>query len=301
MERVAMRASEKTFLLTLGSLVFLLMTSLIARGGGDINAVDENGLKQGFWKITGSISLEAGYRSNQVVEEGHFEDDKKTGLWKKYYPTGKLRNEITFKNNHPRGPYKIYFPNGNLEEQGNWQGNKNIGEFKRYHENGTLSQDFSFSASGKRDGLQNYFYENGNLQLSVEVVDGVAHGVYKTYYPDGNMKGSKEIVNGQVDENSVEDFAPAKAEYAFLESPETPEKINHKETVETPKIKAFKTSGETALYNHRKQVTQIGEFKNGRLWNGKWHRYGPDGALKKVEVYQEGKFIGYGLLEAANN
>jgi antitoxin component YwqK of YwqJK toxin-antitoxin module len=268
--------------------------------GQDINVTDENGMRQGFWQITGKLSAEEGYRDNQIVEEGVYENNRKTGVWKKYYPTGSLKNEITFVNNYPRGPYKTYYPNGNLEEEGNWQSNKNIGDFKRYHRNGKLAQDFHFLSNGKRDGTQNYFYENGKPQLEVDVKNGVVNGFYKTYYPDGGIKTEKAVRDGVVVEGSVVYHEAKKGQLSNIEIPSIPEQIRAaqpEETVEQVEVKAFEESGTDKLYNHRKQVTQDGVFKNGRLWDGKWHRYDSEGNLTKIEVYKDGKFAGYASLE----
>jgi len=264
------------------------------------NMTDANGLRQGYWKITGELSTEEGFRDDQVVEEGTYENNKKTGIWKKFFPSGSLRNEITFMNNVPRGPYKIYYENGSLEEEGNWQGNKNIGVFKRFHENGNLAQDFTFLPNGKRDGTQSYFYENGKNQLTVEVKEGVAHGAYKVYYPNGKIKVEKTVVEGKVDESTVKEYKSREEFYDDFEAPNIPERIVVDAKNNSKPLEVFDKSGENTLYNRRKQVTQSGEFKNGRLWNGKWHRYDRDGKLSKVEIYQEGKFAGYASLEDAD-
>ncbi|MGB6036686.1 MAG: toxin-antitoxin system YwqK family antitoxin [Cryomorphaceae bacterium] len=288
-------------LLVVSTFTLVLCSTLVCLGGEDINAVDDKGNRQGYWKITGEMSAEEGFRDNQLVEEGNYENNKKTGVWKKYYPAGSLQYEITFQNNFPRGPYKIYYPDGKLEESGNWQGNKNVGTFKRYHTNGKPAQIFNFTTEGKRDGVQTYFYDNGNLQLTVEVSDGTVNGIYETYYPDGQLKSEKRVENGVVDESSVKTYEPSKNEYANAEMPELPEKVVSSQDKEKVSVEAFNRSGKNTLYNKRKQVTQIGEFKDGRLWNGKWHRYDLEGNLQKIEVYSEGKFVGYGRLEAANN
>lgn len=295
-----MRPLNTSYLNIFSTLILSLCFTFICYAGEDLNTLDADGRRQGYWKITGAMSLEAGFRKDQIVEEGHYESNKKTGVWKKYYPTGVLKNEITFENNMPLGFYKIYYPSGKLEEEGNWQRNKNVGEFKRYHENGKLAQDFTFTSAGKRDGVQNYYYDNGNLQLSVEVEEGVAHGFYKTFYPDGKPKVSKIVKKGTVDPDSVQEFEPAKEVYAKVAMPDVPEKIANADEKEKV-ISKFEQSGENRLYNNRKQITQAGEFKNGRLWNGKWYRYDPNGTLKKVEVYQGGKFVGYAKLEDSNN
>ena len=269
-------------------------------GEEKINLTDEQGRRQGYWKITGRMSVEEGFENNQLVEEGTYVDNKRVGLWKKYYPTGAIRSEINYENNHPRGEYRLYYPNGNLEEEGTWAGNKNTGEFYRYHSNGVPAQEFHFLKNGKRDGVQNYYYDNGNLQLTVEVKNGIADGVYKTFYPDGSIRSEKMVTEGKPDPETVKEYPPKKANQKMIAMPELPEKISVEPKEDKPNMDTFKRSGHNTLYNRNKQITQVGEFKEGRLWNGKWHRYDAQGKLTKIEVYREGKFIGYGLIEDAD-
>ncbi len=281
-------------------LLLSLNTLLVAAGSGEgKNVTDEFGRRQGYWKILGKDLQHRDFKSDQVVEEGHYEDSKRVGIWKKYYPNGNLRSEVNYENNLARGAYRTFYSNGNLEEEGTWTGTKNTGSFHRYHENGAIAQEFFFTESGKRDGIQNYYFDNGHPQLSVEVENGVVNGFYKTFYPDGTPKVEKNVINGITDPKSVVEHEPTYADYIQVDLPDLQEKIT--EEGESDKaVDKFEKSGISSLYNKRKQVTQTGEFKNGRLWNGRWNRYDSDGRLIKVEVYQEGKFIGYAHVEKSN-
>jgi len=267
-----------------------------------LNFTDAQGRRQGYWKITGQMTFAKNFAPNQTIEEGHYVDNKRVGIWKKYYPSGELRSEINYENNHPRGEYRIFYPNGNLEEEGTWKGNRNSGSFVRYHENGTIAQKFFFLDNGKRNGVQKYYYDNGELQLSVEVENGVANGRYLSYYEDGALKSEKTVVNGKVDPDSVTEYPPQKEYFAMTDMPDIPEDISGEgQDTQRADIGTFNRSGYNTLYNRNKQVTQVGEFKKGRLWNGKWHRYDAEGNLKRTEVYKEGKFIGYGHIADADN
>jgi antitoxin component YwqK of YwqJK toxin-antitoxin module len=261
------------------------------------NETDKNGWRQGYWQITGDMTRAPGYKKTQVVEEGTYHDNKRIGTWKKYYPTGELRSEIAYDNNLPRGPYNIYYANGNLEETGEWQNNKNTGAFKRYHENGQVAQEFYFNKNGKRDGIQNYFYANGQLQMRVEIMDGAAHGAYSAFYPNGDIKEEKRLINGEVEPGSNKTY-PAKGNLSTAATiPELPTAETTPSSNDKPNLEVFKQTGFNTLYNRDLQMTQVGEFKNGKLWNGKWHRYDENGLLKKVEVYKNGRFIGYGIID----
>lgn len=277
-----------------------------------LNETDGNGLRQGYWKITGAISQEDGYGHDRIVEEGKYEDNKRIGLWRKFYPTGTVRSEITYVNDFPRGPYRIYYPSGKVEEEGDWQGMKNVNAFKRYHENGRIAQDFHFNSKGRRDGTQRYYYPSGQPQLTVEVENGLSHGLYQTYYADGSLKEQKQIISGRVDPASVVHYPAANDRLASESDPELPtgEISVEPELVQAassavrgttpshqPALEKFEESGPGKLYNRNNQITQEGEFREGRLWNGKRHRYDREGKLSKTEVYQHGKFVGYEMPE----
>lgn len=269
--------------------------------GKAANHVDERGLRQGFWQITGAMVQDKAYKSSQVVEEGEYVDNKRNGLWKKYYPNGKIRSEITYKNNHPRGLYTTYYENGVKEEYGDWQGNRNVGEFKRFHRNGTLAQEFTFNEFGKRDGIQHYYFENGQLQMTAEIDNGTAHGEMKVYYSDGQLRKEKMIVNGHVDHSTVKEYEARSRSLAKEETPALPVQETVPAEPDRPNMGEFKENGFNTLYNRSQQITQVGEFKEGRLHSGKWHRYDEDGLLKKVEVYQNGRFVGYGVIDDSGN
>lgn len=268
-------------------------------GGEKENYTDSSGKRQGYWRITGALSIEEGYKKSTIVEEGEYIDNKRQGLWVKYYPTGMKASEITYERNKPKGYYATFYPNGQMEETGFWNENKNVGIFERYYENGQVSQEFNFTKEGKRNGVQNYYYENGQLKMTVEVENGVAHGLMKTFYKDGSKKLEQRLTNGQVEEGSVKKYEPKEDVIAKVSIPELPTEET-KPVKDKPNLETFKENGFNTLYNRNIQVSQVGEFKDGKLWNGKWYRYDINGLLKKVEIYKSGRFIGYGIIEDSN-
>lgn len=301
---------KKAVITSLFLLCGIMLRAQVPGEAQTLNETDENGLRQGYWKITGAISQEDGYRNDRVVEEGKYEDGRRTDLWRKFYPTGTVRSEITYVNDFPRGLYRVYYPSGKVEEEGEWQGMKNVNAFRRYHENGRIAQDFHFNSKGRRDGTQRYYYASGQPQLTVEVENGLSHGLYQTYYADGSLKEQKQIISGRVDPESIVHYAPVNGQLASESGPELPKgeivlepETNSKETIagresgssNQPTMEKFEKTGPGKLYNHNNQVTQEGEFRHGRLWNGKWHRYDREGNVSKTEVYQHGKFVGYEL------
>lgn len=259
-----------------------------------INQYDENGLKTGYWIIKGHMVNATKYKPDQKIEEGNFVANKREGIWKKYHTNGNLRSEITYINNRPAGPYKLYYASGAIQEDGNWMRERNTGAFKRYYPNGVLAQDFSFTEHGLRTGTQRYYYDNGNLELEVEVVDGVEEGVMKRFYPNGELMEEKLLRNGVVEKGSVKKY-PSSAENTVEEEDRTipdEKKYSVRNTEDKPNLDVFKHNGRNVLYNKNRQVSQIGEFRDGRLWNGKWKKYDENGIIEKIEIYKEGVYIG---------
>ncbi len=261
-----------------------------------INRVDEEGLKQGYWVIDGSMKNIPGFGPDQVIEEGRYKDSRKTGLWKKYYPNGNLKSKITYKRSRPKGPYTLYYKNGNVEEKGKWEYNKNVGDFKRYHKNGEVAQDFQFNDNGKSEGVQKYYHENGQLEVKVKKKNGKEDGVMKRYYKNGKLKEKKVFNDGKVKPGTVEKYEKKGGSEEEVDAVDDRQATVDEEK-ENPRTGDKEdderiSEGYHTLYNDDNQVTKTGYFKNGRLWKGKWRKYDENGVLKKIEIYRKGKYIG---------
>ncbi|MFK7757166.1 MAG: toxin-antitoxin system YwqK family antitoxin [Flavobacteriales bacterium] len=284
------------------SVITTLVASVAVYSNYAKNVVDEAGKRQGYWVITGNMINDPAYNSSDVVEEGKYANDFKTGVWKKYYPSGNIRSEITFINNKPQGLYTLYFDNGVIEEKGNWARTKNTGNFERNYRNGNPHQKFSFSDSGKRNGPQTYYHENGNIALEVNLLNGKESGIMKRYDDKGIIQEEKSFNNGTFIEGSTKSYTKKANEYI----PQPAEIEENSDILETPKevekektnsAHHFKPDGHNVLYDQNNNISQSGIFKGGRLWDGKWFKYNRDGILLRVDIYRGGKFIGHGLME----
>ena len=121
----------------------------------------------------------------------------------------------------------------------------------------------------------------------------------KTIASDGSMMEEKRFINGQVDPESTKTYPAKLNSETAARTPEIPISETKPAEPDKPNLGEFKFNGFNALYNKSLQITQVGVFKDGRLYNGKWHRYDENGILKKIEVYQNGGFSGYGEIEDA--
>lgn len=273
----------------------LVLNSLYAQAGptpqDTLNRLDETGRKQGYWKVTAPKADKPGYQDGQLIEEGRYSNSKRIGIWRRYWPNGAVMSEITYQMGRPRGEYRTYYPSGKVEEQGSWDLDRNTGTFQRYHPNGKLAQDFVFNANGVRDGEQKYYHENGQLAVQVHVDEGREDGALKRFTPDGQLQQVAEFESGVIDASSSKylKLAP-KAEDVKVDAKAAPAPVVTQE--ETTNAIAFRENGYNTLYDRQLRISQQGDFKAGRLWDGKRYTYDSNGILTRIQTFKKGRYIG---------
>jgi antitoxin component YwqK of YwqJK toxin-antitoxin module len=262
-----------------------------------INIIDVNNLKQGHWIFWGKMKKLPGYKDDQKVEEGAYKDSKQVGLWKKYFPGGNIKDEITYLNGRPNGYYVNYYENGKVQEEGTWVNNKQVGQFKRYHENGVVAQEFNFNNKGVREGVQKYYYDNGKLMMVGDWAEGKESGILKEYYENGDLRAERNFANGVMDPATSKEFEPKKP----LEKKPEPVPVDAKPVLasqeEMPNMGSFNGNGYAKLFGPNKQVTKDGVFKNFKLMEGKEYIYNSDGILQRIAIYKNGVYVGDGVIE----
>jgi len=270
-------------------------------GKDTINKVDAEGRRQGKWIVSNKIKNLPDYKEDQKVEEGIYSDNKKTGIWKEYYPSGGLKNKITFENNRPNGYAIMYHENGKISEEGLWKNNRWVGDYKLYYENGQVQQEFKFNATGKREGPQKYYYENGQTMIEGNWNGGKEAGVITEYYPDGEKRAEKNFNDGNIDVATTKTYEPKKP--MPKEEPEKPKDPVESGPVivpqhdEKPNINVFNGEGQWTLYNKNKQISKEGIFAKGRLIEGKVYHYSDNGILNRIAVYKGGAYVGDAPIE----
>jgi antitoxin component YwqK of YwqJK toxin-antitoxin module len=259
-----------------------------------LNKVDANGKKQGYWRVLANPSTHVGYSPGQVVEEGAYYGNRRIGVWKRFWPNGNLKSEITYKMGRPLGKYTTYYPNGKVEEDGSWELDRNVGAFKRYHTNGKLAQDFNFNEFGLRNGKQKYYHETGQLAVEVDIKDGKEDGTLKRYYANGDLHQVAEFNGGVINSANSKYLKPVKRVEAPPQTAKAAPSVSSEE--KTNEAIRFKRNGYNTLYDKELRISQSGEFRDGRLFNGKRYKYDQKGELAKIEMYVEGRYAGLGVI-----
>lgn len=207
-------------------------------------------------------------------EEGNFVADKKEGTWISYYNNNNKCQEVEYKNNKADGHAKLYYEDGTLQEEGRWIDRHWAGEYRFYHRNGNPSYLWQYDESGKRTGLQQYFYENGMVMIEGEWREGKEQGVIREYYENGALKSEKTYNEGKCDTLSIKTFkntAPTQATEVSLEK--------------------FSGNGFFKTLNKLRKVEFEGIWKNGKFVDGKHYIYDDTGRLAKIQIYRNGNKV----------
>ena len=284
----------KKFIYILGFLIFILspLIGVCNMNNDTINKVDPvNGRKIGYWIITGEISKKKGFAPEDKVEEGRYVNSRKTGKWIKYWPNGAIRSAINYKYGRTMGAYTTYFQNGKIEEKGTINAGLLTGAYELYWPNGQLRQVKKFNSSGKTEGKVDYFYANGKKELSFSTVNGLENGGATWYYENGDKK--KEIVFQNGNSLSTKKYEPKKPIIEY----------NDPLIEKGPQLEGVFNSAHGKLVNNygktydiNKNLLMDGEFKAGRLFNGRHYVYDEYGLLEKIRVFKNGVFVGNGIL-----
>ncbi|HEU4718629.1 MAG TPA: hypothetical protein VFU15_12380 [Bacteroidia bacterium] len=103
-----------------------------------------------YWFDNGQLSAEEHYDNNGNV----------TGVWKTWYNDGKLASEIDY----TTGKAVYYHPNGAKSEEGTVnQYQQRTGKWQGWFEDGKLNYIGSFDNAGRKDGVWQYYDDQGNI------------------------------------------------------------------------------------------------------------------------------------------
>lgn len=239
-----------------------------------INQKDTAGLKQGYWVIYGKDQPEKGFCDTCLVEEGFYKDDRKNGKWMFYYQNGNLKVKGNFVDGRPRGFYEKYYESGVFMESGYFANGRYGGTSCKYYENGCLQSLKYFDINGKDSLPTIIYYPNCDTSISV--------------YGSVQFKREKSLTGGTVDSTFYEDGT-----YKLRDSgyPSGEGKMESPNPMPLPSETHYKKS-----INENGDPLMDGEFKDGKLWNGKKYIYDADGILLKIEIWKNGAYHSDGQL-----
>lgn len=255
-----------------------------------INQTDANGKRQGWWMLWND---ESPSKKGEFRQEGKYIDGKKTGVWTRYFlPSYKKEYQITFINWIAKWPAKFYYKDGTLQEEGIRNGTLQvrIGDYKYYHENSQLSYDWHYDESGKRQWIQTYYYENGNVMIVWKWINGQEDWLIEIFNEDGSRKQDKYLSAGKIDVQKTKNYEPGQQYHPDANKKTTIVQTTNKETEQ---LGVFRGTGQYTLHDskYKNNITKTGYFENGKLIDGKEFEYDEAGKLKKTYIYKGGKLL----------
>lgn len=103
--------------------------------------------------------------------EEHYINHSREGVWKTYYPEGRVAEEISYANNMKNGPWIQYFTNGNVKMKAQHVDDQLEGLYVVYHLKGGVEVSGTY-LHGNKHGSWVYLNEQGELEVREEYVEG---------------------------------------------------------------------------------------------------------------------------------
>ena len=252
------------------ALVFLIFLCAFSGYGQDtLNQTDAHGRKQGHWIYYGKDFPALGFPEEGKVEEGTYLDNRKEGVWTKYYTDGITPKTIgTYKNNRPQGKCRKLATDGTVI----WEGNLTNADFSGLARTGIREESH---CDWRKKGVT---FENGQVYDSSG--QPIIPVVPNDHVPDASIQPiyCMDSVNPEI------------LREIYLEQEDT---LQH--VIATSNGKS-QSDGHHKLYNENDELFVEGEFRRYQLWQGKVYEYDADGILLKVKIYRQGRYFADGQL-----
>jgi antitoxin component YwqK of YwqJK toxin-antitoxin module len=178
-------------ILVIGALPVKACLQTISNKGDTVfNKVDENGLKQGFWKKY--------YPSGNLNYSGFFKDNKPVGILKRYYESGNLKAIMNFDSTGTYAETKLYYEDGQLAAEGYYYNSlkDSLWKYYSYYEGSVISDEIF--EKGIKNGMSHKYYPNGNITEKTEWKDNIKNGIWEQYYEDGSVRLKSAYNNGRL-------------------------------------------------------------------------------------------------------
>jgi len=214
------------------------------------------------------------YKDGEVMSEIVFKNGKAEGESFSIYNKGSndcYKTTAFYKSGQYDGNYKEEYCNGSPKISGKYISGKKDGLWEYYKQDGSRRKP----TEGYKDGeliKKITYYINGNIDTERNYKNGKEDGVVKQYTQDGTLKSEKNYINGKQVGKQMQYYSSSISDYI--------ESSNYNES--------GKLDGEyLETYAETKKVKVKGQYINGQK-NGKWLYYSLDGTPTREEVYEKG-------------
>lgn len=187
----------------------------------------------------------------------------KQGIWKEFYPTGVLKNEVNYSDDKMNGYLKEYSTKGSLSNTTKYV-------------NGIIQDNAPELA--KLDVKTNYF-ETGAVKFTATYKDGVAEGIHREFSPEGKVISAKVYVGGILTGEGILDTAGRQQGF-WKEYHPNGQLRSEGEYLNSKRI------GEWVFYHPNGKIEQKGKYDKKGKAQGAWKWFYDTGNLLREENYR---------------
>ncbi len=216
----------------------------------------------------------------------------KNGLYKSYFQDGKIFEKGIVTNHKHGNKWTRYFENGKIDCIQNLENGTGINRW--YFENGQISDSFDV-VNNKTQGNIKIWYENGQIKEISDWNNGIQIGKYETYFKNGTQKQLINWINGKQDDKSASWYENGQQEsIAFykqgLRDGNTKQWFANGKMQLDAVYTAGKMNGKVIKYYDNGNVQTDGFYKNDKIY-GICIWFDKSGKQIKKQSYDSGKLI----------
>ena len=147
------------------------------------------------------------YKSGKTWMEGHFTDNKATGVWQSWYDNGQLRDSGQVTDNHFSGEWKHWYAGGQLKKVNGFRPFPGETSPDARPDTGSSVQVTDaidtitvgyLNISGIADGRWQSWYENGQSECEGMASHGTPDSTWKWFRENGQLSSVETYAGGKV-------------------------------------------------------------------------------------------------------
>lgn len=174
------------------SFLLMLCSFFVSNGQEKVNQLDAKGKKDGLWKGVFEKSQRPRY-------EGTFQNGVEVGTFK-YFDDTKAQSLLATRVFSEKGTVAqttFYDQKGNKVSEGKTVNRLNEGIWNYYHKGSKQQMKVENYKSGKLDGIQKTFFDDGKIAEEINYKKGKREGIYKVYLQNGTVIEEAYFKNNQ--------------------------------------------------------------------------------------------------------